>query len=456
MKRGDHLGDWELQRRIGEGGNGEVWEAERPGYSPAALKLLHRVSDEGFERFKREIEIASREDAEELGLLPVWDSHVPEPPLRPDDPAWYVMPLATSLGEALGEATFSEKVDAMRQVAACLAVLVERFGLNHRDVKLANLYWWRGRVAVGDLGLARRPEDADLSGDRPIGPFHHLPSEVVVGRSDEIDWEKVDVHCLANTTWQLIADTRRPPRGHISANGEYDLARETDDEQAHQLALIIDAATAEAPRSRPTLAELAGRLEELLATRELTDVIRREDERIRGNANRVLRWLVAHVQAEPVLGRMGWECADPAGASGIDDMTDGEVDEAIEELVGRHLITAEPHGYLGGRRDWSRVYPTTYGISQVEDIDVLLARAAPILRQLLTPKDVLSISTHASEVDFGGFSLPPAEAYFLFRILADLGYVSYANLAPDGGGDNFITVKTTPTGRDWLLAHYGA
>src|SRR5262249_11394934 len=147
------------------------------------------------------IEIASRADAEELGLLPVWDSHVPDRPNRSDDPAWYVMPLATSLREALGEATFSEKVDAMRQIASFLAVLVERFGLNHRDIKLANLFWWRGRVAIGDLGLVRRPEDPDLSGARPVGPFHHLPSEVVVGREEEIDWEKVDVHCLANSTW---------------------------------------------------------------------------------------------------------------------------------------------------------------------------------------------------------------------------------------------------------------
>src|SRR5207247_3321851 len=137
--------------------------------------------------------------------------------------------------------------------AVTLANLVQRFGLNHRDVKLGNLFWWQGRVAVGDLGLARRPEDPDLSGDRPIGPFHHLPSEVFVGRDNDLDWERVDVHCLANSTWQLVTSAPFPPRGHIAANGEYALARYTDDAQAEQLALIIDAATADGPEGRPTL-----------------------------------------------------------------------------------------------------------------------------------------------------------------------------------------------------------
>jgi hypothetical protein len=363
------------------------------------------------------------------------------------------MPYATGIREALGEATFPEKVDAMRQVAARLAVLVERFGLNHRDVKLPNLYWWRGQVAVGDFGLARRPEDSDLSGDRPVGPFHHLPSEVLIGEA-EIDWERVDVHCVANSLWQLVAVTRYPPRGHIAAEGEYDLARRSDDEQAHQLALLIDGATNESAAARPTLLVLAQQLGDLLASREISDVIQSEHERMRRNSNEVLRWLVAHVRANPVFDGVGWEMSDAQAPSGIARLNDDEVGEALEELTERGLIYANRQPRMGGRTDWTRLYPTLLGIQAVEDIDVLLARATPILRDLMTSRELLSLDSYTERVEFGEVSFPMSEGYFLFQLVLSLGFVSYGNVTERNPGGVYLNVKTTASGRDWLVAHY--
>jgi hypothetical protein len=123
---------------------------------------------------------------------------------------------------------------------------------------------------------------------------------------------------------------------------------------------------ARAPGSRPTLAQFAQQLRDWLDGREVRDAIVLEAERMRRNRAVLLRWLVARVREEPVFRRLGWEVEEPSAPSGVADLTDGEVSEALADLAERYLIEARPYGGFGrdGPIAWMGIYPTSYGMSR--------------------------------------------------------------------------------------------
>lgn len=455
-KPGQRFGNWTLVQFINAGGNGEVWNAEADDRRAVALKVLHRFSGDGYERFRREVEIVRALDPGSIPVLPVLDASVPPRPSGANPP-WYVMPLATGIKDALSSASVAETVEAVRQIAETLAALLAESQLNHRDVKPENLYQYRGRFVVGDFGLAKRPGDEDLTGDRAIGPTRHLPSEVFVGGND-VDWQKVDVHCLANSLWQLISGRRHPPRGPILVDGEYSLARLlTGEHHIRQLDILIAGATSETPSSRPTLAQFAEQLGDWLDAREIGDALLFEEERVRRNRAVLLRWLVAYVRDKPVFRSLGWEVQEPSEPSEVGDLTEGDVSEALADLAERHFIEATPHGAFGrdGPFRWTRIYPTSYGIEQVEHPEVLLAQAAPLLRALVEQRpDYLSLPQSEEPVEIGTVKIAPADAYFFFSFLADQGLLEFDDRREGAGVPLLMNIRVTATGRDWLVSHY--
>jgi|SRR5581483_6671576 len=120
---------WTLRRFIDAGGNGEVWEAENTSGAAGAIKILHRFGGDRYGRFRREVEILSGLDPDEVAILPLLDSYVPEMPDR-RNPPWYVMPLATSIAEALRESPLPVRARAVRDIAATLATLAPQ--IHHR------------------------------------------------------------------------------------------------------------------------------------------------------------------------------------------------------------------------------------------------------------------------------------------------------------------------------------
>jgi serine/threonine protein kinase len=305
-KRGDVLGRWTLVEIFAGGGNGDVWRAEADDPKSGAVKILHRTSPRDYERFRREVAICEQLDPDEFAILPVFDSHLPPKPSASDRP-WFSMPLASDLTVALAGSSLDDKVAATRDVGRTLARLLDEHNIHHRDVKPENLYAYENRIVVGDFGLAKRPDDPNLSGDKPVGPHHHLPSEVFV-EDEEPDWERVDVYCLANTLWRLAVERKYPPRGQIRANEDDSLVLLLAGEAyIGQLAGLIEAATSRSPLSRPTLAGFAEHLDDWLAARRVKDdwAIEFEDSEARKLA--VLRWLVKRVRNEPVFNAMGYE-----------------------------------------------------------------------------------------------------------------------------------------------------
>ena len=45
------IGNWELKRKIGSGGNGEVWECIDQAGASFAMKILIRTTGEAYQRF---------------------------------------------------------------------------------------------------------------------------------------------------------------------------------------------------------------------------------------------------------------------------------------------------------------------------------------------------------------------------------------------------------------------
>jgi serine/threonine protein kinase len=250
---------------LAKGGNACVYEARRGEADDlVALKVLNarRPTSEPYLRFRREVETL-RKLGNIPGVLPLLDAHLPEEPTDAD-PAWLAMPVATPIAVVLSGRSLVEVVQGIAVIARTLASLAE-LGISHRDIKPGNLYWREGEWLVGDFGLVAAPDVESITrGDRPLGPLHFTPSEVLVG-DREVDWSRVDVYALAKTLWVLASDQRYPPDGHQPAGV---LGMRLSDYAQHQHASVldrlIDRATSIAPALRPSMAQMASDLEEWL------------------------------------------------------------------------------------------------------------------------------------------------------------------------------------------------
>src|SRR5690606_7334587 len=93
----EQLQGWKITKRIGGGGNGEVYRLERNGQL-RALKILYRGDRVDKDRFQDEIE-AMRRCAGIAGVLPVFES---SSDFEQSDSMWFMTGLATELMAKLG------------------------------------------------------------------------------------------------------------------------------------------------------------------------------------------------------------------------------------------------------------------------------------------------------------------------------------------------------------------
>jgi hypothetical protein len=169
LVRGTHVNRYVVGHRIGQGGMGEVYEADDPDLSRrVAIKLLSSSNDstEGRARLLREAQSLAR--LSHPNVVPVYDVGVM------DDQVFVTMELVE--GETLREWLQRERprqgwreitrqvVDAGKGLEAAHAA-----GLVHRDFKPSNVMVGRdGRVRVLDFGLAKAPA---LAGEPPSGLY---------------------------------------------------------------------------------------------------------------------------------------------------------------------------------------------------------------------------------------------------------------------------------------------
>jgi serine/threonine protein kinase len=264
----DEVDGWQLLRRLGKGGNGEVWVARRGG-DEAALKVLktsfQRKTNKRFLRFRDEALMHQKLASLHLGVLPFVDYCIPDDP-SPARPAWLATALAHPAQKQLRGRTVSEVVAAISEIAETLARLHAE-GISHRDIKPSNLYSYENRWVLGDFGLVDFPDkDAITTTGERLGPWNYIAPEMLVGGKDA-DGGKADVHSLAKTLWVLATEQRSPPPGEQRVDtAQFGIGGFRFHSKARQLDSLIDRSTKNNPEDRPSMAEFAAELRAWLST----------------------------------------------------------------------------------------------------------------------------------------------------------------------------------------------
>jgi hypothetical protein len=292
-------GRWRLQRLLGEGGMGVVYEArhERNG-KRAAIKVLHALTDRDgvmFERFRREARIAALlEDSG--GVVEVFDDDVA------DDGAPYIVM------ELLDGETFEQRAEragghlplaeVVAMADAVLAVLAEAHerGVVHRDLKPANVFrTGDGRIKVLDFGIAGLRAQVEAGETkRPLtqpsspmmGSIGFMPPEQARGEWDSLD-ARSDLWALGATMFALLGGRTV----HAATSVRKELVRTMLDEAAplssvaphvpDAVAAVVDRALLyqrdrrwpDATTMRSALADAAPAIDPLAATQEAPRVL---------------------------------------------------------------------------------------------------------------------------------------------------------------------------------------
>lgn len=203
--RGARLGPFRLDCRIGAGGMGEVWRAERVEGGIAqtvAIKLLHAGLDqgEGGRRFAQERQLLAELDHPSIARLI-------DGGLSPDGRLWYAMELVdgdsiTAYAERHA-LTVRARVQLLVEVAEAVAAAHAR-GVIHRDLKPSNLLIdGRGRPRLLDFGIAKRLEPSAQSTAtawQAFTPTHAAP-EQIAGETIE---RATDVWALGVIAYELL------------------------------------------------------------------------------------------------------------------------------------------------------------------------------------------------------------------------------------------------------------
>jgi len=173
---------YELIRRIGSGGMGEVWLAhdERLASRPVAIKIMHKhmlPNADDVARFERETRFAAMMDHPNIVTVYTTGTNDGAPFMVMEYLRGQDLEKAPPSGDA-------ERVAAIgRNVCSGLAY-AHREGVIHRDIKPANLFLCEtGQVKITDFGVAKAASGITLSSTADVlpGTVAYLPPERWLG-----------------------------------------------------------------------------------------------------------------------------------------------------------------------------------------------------------------------------------------------------------------------------------
>ena len=227
--RGSRLGNYRIERLIGRGGMGVVYEAAGPAGLRVALKILPScaLSDpRERERFRREAEVIAGLDHPNIISLLDFGEHAGIPfvampwidgpnlravlrQLRHVDKASPPVSLRVALPESPDEFAPLTSDQPRWRAVALIGLQAARAlehahvrGVLHRDIKPSNLLLGPdGVVHVADFGLARSDEHPDLTetGD-VVGTLRYMAPE----RFDRFCDPRSDLYSLGLTLYELL------------------------------------------------------------------------------------------------------------------------------------------------------------------------------------------------------------------------------------------------------------
>lgn len=198
------LPGYRLLHPLGRGGFGEVWKCEAPGGLHKAIKFVAsdelnhslRQEYEAFQHIKAirhpfllQLERVELTELELVMVMELADSQLQERFLECRNAGLPGIPRDELLGY------FADAAEA-------LDLLGQKHGLQHLDVKPANLFLISGRVKVGDYGLVRAESVSGPVQHRGFTPRYVAP-EVLQGRVDA----RSDQYSLALVYQELLTGT---------------------------------------------------------------------------------------------------------------------------------------------------------------------------------------------------------------------------------------------------------
>jgi formylglycine-generating enzyme required for sulfatase activity len=279
LEVGRVVGDFRLVSFLGQGGMGQVWEAEQLSLRRrVAVKFVRpeRVTERDLAFFAREARAGGR--LHHPGIVTVHGHGETE------GRAWILMEfvegawtLANFLEVATRAAEVPEHYD--REVARLVAEIAETMqaahdaGVIHRDLKPQNvLITGENRPKITDFGLARLTDESAMSQTGDLaGTYGYMSPEQVAARRMGLDW-RTDIFSLGIVLYELLA-LRRPFVGDTTHQiAEQILTKDPPDLRtirsrvSRDLALIA-AKALEKDRSRrfQSMAEFAAELRRHLA-----------------------------------------------------------------------------------------------------------------------------------------------------------------------------------------------
>ena len=210
VEPGHRIGKYQIHGKLGEGGNGAVYEARDTVLDRrVALKVLHP-------RFVHDAELLGRFRAEAAAMARLNDPHVVTVyDFVGDQNDWAIVMELVERGETLASLLDREgrldprrALSIARQIAAGLGHAHE-MGIVHRDVKPANvLVIRRGdseHAKVTDFGIARiLDEERRTRGDMTLGTLYYIAPEQT--QSSTVD-QTADIYALGVTLYEALTGT---------------------------------------------------------------------------------------------------------------------------------------------------------------------------------------------------------------------------------------------------------
>jgi serine/threonine-protein kinase len=251
LSSGITLGKWTLVKRIGRGGNGQVWRAHDEKGSTVALKILIKTKSIAYQRFLDEIKVMQTCGVK--NVVPVLDSYLPDWPTG--DRSWYAMPEGVPLMDYVEEMNIAEVVEQFVHIANALVELHDQ-KITHRDIKPANIIVIDRRACLGDFGLVDYPEKTDLTGLREeLGPRWTMAPEI--SRTENVeDARPADVYSLAKSLWIAITGRREGFDGRYDGSKTISIQPFASDAFVGPLETLLSAASEHEPAARPGMLEL--------------------------------------------------------------------------------------------------------------------------------------------------------------------------------------------------------
>ena len=264
IKPGNDFGGWIIQKHLGSGGNGDVWQVSKENYEPHAIKILRKVDDKSYERFKIEIESLVKLGTYE-GIVPLVDKHIPEK--RGSGPAWFVMPLASSFEEYRKNKTAIQITSDFIKLAKVVEYL-HAHKISHRDIKPTNFLYLNGRLCLSDFGLVKYPDQKNLTSVfRDVGAKFTMAPEMrrIAWKADGIP---ADVYSFAKSLWIAITDEPLGFDGQYNQASTISLKNHLKGIYTTKLDQLLSKCTEDEPTLRPNMTLVITRLEEWLSLLE--------------------------------------------------------------------------------------------------------------------------------------------------------------------------------------------